>query len=66
MALRAAECQTPDLIIPDIAKPEMDGFELCRLLKQREGIQEVPVLFIKGLMEIYFVSWLPAVAPNSP
>ncbi len=51
MALRAAERQPPDLFILDITMPEMDGFELCRLLKQREAIKDVPVLFISALME---------------
>jgi CheY-like chemotaxis protein len=32
-AFDAAENSPPELIITDILRPEMDGFELCRRLK---------------------------------
>jgi PAS domain S-box-containing protein len=43
--------QVPDLILLDIRMPEMDGFEVCRQLKARNGIREVPVIFISGLSD---------------
>ena len=36
----------PDVILLDIIMPEMDGFEVCRLLKQNEKICDVPVVFL--------------------
>lgn len=48
-ALRLAEKDTPDLILLDIMMPEMDGFEVCRQIKLRPELQDVPVLFISAL-----------------
>jgi len=49
LALAAAKQQSPDLFILDIRMPEMDGFELCRQLKNEATTCSVPVIFISGL-----------------
>ena len=49
MALKAAEKNPPDLILLDITMPEMDGFEVCRNLKNNEILKNIPVLFISAL-----------------
>jgi diguanylate cyclase (GGDEF)-like protein len=36
----------PDLVLLDINMPEMDGFELCRHLKQSVQFDSIPVIFI--------------------
>ncbi len=41
----------PDLILLDIVMPEMDGFEVCRRLKQDARTIDIPVIFISGLSE---------------
>lgn len=51
LALEAARHAPPDLILLDIHMPEMDGFEVCRLLKAEEALREIPVLFISALTE---------------
>src|SRR5689334_19044647 len=51
LALRAAESQTPDAILLDVTMPEMDGYEVCRRLKQNPQLRDVPVLFISALSE---------------
>ena len=45
-ALRIAEGTLPDIILLDIMMPEMDGYEVCRQLKQNETTQRIPVIFI--------------------
>lgn len=48
-ALRAAEAEPPDLILLDINMPVMDGFEVCKKLKENEQLRDVPVIFISAL-----------------
>jgi putative two-component system response regulator len=51
LALQAARNQKPDLILLDITMPEMDGYEVCRHLKQDSQLREIPVLFISALFQ---------------
>ncbi|MEO5339962.1 MAG: response regulator [Magnetococcus sp. MYC-9] len=37
---------SPDLVLLDIMMPGMDGYEVCRILKQEARSQDIPVLFI--------------------
>ncbi|MDD2237398.1 MAG: response regulator [Kiritimatiellae bacterium] len=50
-ALARAEYGKPDLILLDVLMPKMDGYETCRLLKAREGICDIPVIFMTALAE---------------
>ena len=51
LALKAARSKRPDLILLDINMPEMNGYELCALLKADETLKDIPVLFISALKE---------------
>jgi len=37
---------TPDMILLDIMMPEMDGYEVCRRLKNNPVTKDIPVIFI--------------------
>ena len=41
----------PELILLDIAMPEMNGYEVCEQLKADETLKEIPVIFISALSE---------------
>ncbi len=47
-ALQAMERQRPDLVISDITMPDMDGFELLKLIKAAPGLGDVPVVLVTG------------------
>lgn len=51
LALTSAERTTPDLILLDVRMPGLDGYEVCRRLKNHEVLKDVPVIFLSGLME---------------
>ncbi len=44
-----ARSNDPDVVLLDIVMPEMDGFEVCRILKADERIGDVPVVFVTAL-----------------
>ncbi|HSU67835.1 MAG TPA: response regulator [Tepidisphaeraceae bacterium] len=49
-ALRSTESWTPDLILLDLAMPEMDGLAYLRIIRARPGWADVPVIMLSGLM----------------
>ena len=51
LALLAAKAHPPDLILLDINMPEMNGYEVCALLKADEKLKGIPVIFISALTE---------------
>lgn len=48
-ALAAAVKSKPTLVITDIVMPGMDGFTLCREIKSRPGLRDVPVILLTSL-----------------
>ena len=48
-ALGTARQRKPDLILLDIVMPKMDGFEVCRRLKQDEHLADIPVIMVTAL-----------------
>ena len=48
-ALKIAGQALPDLVLLDVMMPGMDGYEVCRRLKQSALTQAIPVIFITAL-----------------
>jgi two-component system sensor histidine kinase/response regulator len=49
LALQVALKEKPDLILLDVMMPDMDGFEVCRRLKESPLLKDIPVIFISAL-----------------
>jgi signal transduction histidine kinase len=45
-AYNMAISQMPDLILLDIIMPGMDGYEVCRALKEEKVTSEIPIIFV--------------------
>lgn len=48
-ALTQVKETNPDLILLDVMMPGMDGFEVCRHLKQHDGTRLIPIVFVTAL-----------------
>lgn len=50
-ALKLARDKKPDLILLDIMMPEMNGFEVCKILKEDKDLKVIPVIFLTAKTE---------------
>ena len=51
-ALRLAKEIEPDLILLDIMLPDINGYEVCRFIKENANLSSIPVLFLSALDNI--------------
>ena len=51
-ALEKISKRPPDLILLDIMMPEMDGYEVCRCLRDNTQTQDIPIIFLTAKTEI--------------
>ncbi len=47
-ALSSLAKEKPSLILMDISMPNLDGYELCRLLRQSALLKEMPIVMLTG------------------
>src|SRR5674476_43730 len=50
-ALESIDQQAPDLIMLDIQMPEMDGFEVCKILKSDTQTKDIPIIFLTAVTD---------------
>jgi PAS domain S-box-containing protein len=48
-ALLKIKSQTIDLVLLDIKMPGMDGFEVCRQIKEDQKLSDIPIIMVTGL-----------------
>ncbi|MGH6882637.1 MAG: response regulator, partial [Hypericibacter sp.] len=51
-AYRLCAESKPDLLVVDVIMPGMDGFELCRVLRNENATTYVPILMATGLDDV--------------
>lgn len=51
-ALEKIQHEQPDLLVLDINMPRMDGFEVCRRLKENPSTVHIPVLMLSALESV--------------
>ncbi|MEF9940676.1 MAG: diguanylate cyclase [Lachnospiraceae bacterium] len=50
-ALECAVREMPELILLDIVLPDMNGFEVCKRLKEHDATSEIPIIFITSMSD---------------
>lgn len=51
-ALRRAAAEVkPDIILLDVMMPGMDGYQVCKQLKENDATRDIPVIFITAMGE---------------
>jgi two-component system cell cycle response regulator len=53
MALKTIKAKQPDLILLDVKMPEMDGYQVCQIIKADESLRHIPVIFISALNDVF-------------
>ena len=51
-ALQKVETENPDIILLDVMMPELNGYEVCKILKENPETQFIPVLMLTALSEL--------------
>ena len=52
LAIELAHANPPNLILLDICMPEMDGYEVCQILRSNDFTKDIPIIFLSSLNEI--------------
>jgi diguanylate cyclase (GGDEF)-like protein len=50
-AIERVKSSNPDLILLDLMMPEMDGLEVCQILKQNKDFSHIPIIFLTASAE---------------
>ena len=42
----------PDLILLDILMPDLDGYEVCQVIKKKSQYREIPIIFLSAVSDL--------------
>jgi diguanylate cyclase (GGDEF)-like protein len=52
LAVDLAKTSSPDLVLLDVSMPEINGFQVCQLLKSDRRTEDIPIIFISAFKEV--------------
>ena len=52
LAIELVKTNPPNLILLDVSMPEMDGYQVCQILKGDRKTQDIPIIFISASAEV--------------
>ncbi|GAB4537037.1 MAG: hypothetical protein Tsb0014_25370 [Pleurocapsa sp.] len=52
MTLKVVQTLPPDLILLDIMMPDMNGYEVCQILKANPATAAIPIIFLSALDDV--------------
>jgi len=52
IGIEVAKEKHPDIILLDIQMPEMDGFEVCKILKADKETENIPIIFMTARTDV--------------
>ena len=50
-AIETIKAELPDLILLDIMMPDVNGIELCKMIKANQPIKHIPVMMVSALSD---------------
>ncbi len=53
IAIQQIEKHLPDLVLLDVMMPEINGIEVCQIIKENDALKNIPVLFLTARHEEY-------------
>ena len=51
-AIETIKAEAPNLILLDIMMPDINGIELCKMIKATQAIKDIPVMMVSALSDI--------------
>ncbi|UCF04898.1 MAG: response regulator [bacterium] len=52
IALQLARCESPDLMILDLMMPKVDGFEVCKQIRQNYQTSHIPIIMLTAKSDL--------------
>ncbi len=52
--VKIAQSQMPDIILLDVMMPDMNGFDVCRHLKENKTTNLIPIIMVTALREVQY------------
>ena len=50
-AIDMVQCNAPDLVLLDVMMPELNGWEVCRVLRESSKGKTIPIIMLSALMD---------------